>query len=147
VRTIALLVQVYILTSFGSMLEGQHLVGLHKKDVIGQVKVHYPDFKQETGFVNKAYKYLKFYDRYNEQTLLCFLSEDDYCTRTQLHSDYSNKPGIVEKLNRRYTKVDDNTWNYSEGFKIYEVVLKESEWYFSVITREKKNIFPWIQTN
>jgi len=142
-----LLIPVYLLSSFGNMLKGQQLIGLHKKEVIEQVKILYPDFKQETGFVNKAYKYLKFYDRYNEQTLLCFLSEDDYCIRTQLHSDYSNKPKVIEELNERFTKIDDKSWSYREGFKIYKVELKESEWYFSVITREKKTIFPWIQTN
>ena len=67
----------------------QSLIGLKKQQLEKEIKVLYPDFTIDNSFVNNSYKYLKYVDKINEQTLLVFLSADDECTSTKLICDYS----------------------------------------------------------
>jgi hypothetical protein len=116
-------------------MQAQHLIGLSKNEVIKQMK--------ETSFVidntsrNTTFKYLKYVDKFEEKTLLVFLSKDDMCTSTKMMSDYSSYRATVNEFNAKYKKVAANEWNYIVDTTIYKVTLKKEEWYFSVFVTTK----------
>ena len=116
----------------------QHFIGMHKDEIMKEMKQVMPDFKIDNSTVNKLYKYLKYVDDINEQTLLIFLDENDRCTFSKLMSDYSNLDDAIKKLNNKYKKVKQNEWVYSLEKVSYSVILKEEEWFFTIETKKKK---------
>ena len=109
-----------------------------KKDEIKQVmRETQKNFNLDQSTRNPIYKYLKYIDRYGEQTLLYFLDENDYCTASKLMSDYVNLQEIIEELNNKYEIVDDSNWKYTDNDKVYNVRLIEGEWFFTVYTKLK----------
>ena len=81
---------------------GQHLIGENKQDIKLLMKEKYPLFYLDESTINKKHNYLKYVDRYEQQTLLIFLSEKDTCTYTQLISDYYYLKDISRDLNKKY---------------------------------------------
>ena len=115
----------------------QHLIGLTKNEVVNEIKTGYPNFFIDNTSVNHAYKYLKYVDRNNEQTLLVFLSENDICTSTKRMVDYLYLDGMKKDLNKRYHKAGTNKWTYSKGNIAYQITLKREEWFFTLFTSKK----------
>jgi hypothetical protein len=118
-------------------VNGQNYIGLHKDEIASLMKETQRDFKLNTGIINKAYNYLKYEDKVNEQTLLFFLDEDDCCTCVRLMSDYTNLNDVTDTLNSKYTRTGENTWTYKEMDVVYTVRLEKEEWYFTVITKKE----------
>jgi hypothetical protein len=97
-----------------------------------------PGFDLDEGAVNKTIKYLKYIDKYNEETWLFFLSNDDVCTRSKLMSDYSNLKIRTDELNKKYKKAGEFKWIYIDKGTTYFVELKKEEWFFTIVTKTKK---------
>lgn len=116
----------------------QNYIGKHKDDVQELMKTHMNDFHLDNSTVNKVYKYLKYVDKYNEQTLLYFLDEKDFCTSSKLMGDYSVIDAVIEKLDNNYKKIDDNNWEYMDERQEYTVNLEEGEWFFTIRTKKKE---------
>ena len=116
----------------------QNFIGMHKTEIVMVMKETQKDFKLNTDVVNKKYNYLKFEDRINEQTVLYFLDEEDNCTYIRFMSDYSNYNSVLDSLNTKYTRKNDNTWNYTDKGSIYVIYLEKGEWFFTVNTKKKK---------
>jgi len=121
-----------------SQLFAQHLIGFNKNDIAEEIKKSYPDFVIDNSTVNTTYKYLKYVSKFNEQTLLVFLSETDKCTATKLMSDYSNLEDVKTFLNKHYKSSGKDKWTYTINKTVYQVTLKREEWFFTVFTSEKK---------
>jgi hypothetical protein len=116
----------------------QHLIGKTKEDVIREIKNHYPDFAIDNTSVNNTYKYIKYVDKINEQTMLVFLSDDNLCTATKLMSSYSNLPMVKQELTQKYKFVGNDKWEYTINGISYLAILKHEEWFFSVFTSKEK---------
>jgi hypothetical protein len=115
-----------------------NFIGMTKDEVVSTMQKTNPGFDLDEGAVNTTYKYLKFVDRYNEETWLIFLSDDDKCTHTKLISDYSNLKIRTDELNRKYKKAGELKWVFIEKGIVYTVEMKKDEWFFSVVTKKKK---------
>lgn len=118
-------------------LQSQHLIGKNKEQLEKEIKSLYPDFVIDRSSVNNTYKYLKYIDKFNEQTLLVFLSDKDICTSTKLMSDYSNLDQVKKDLNKRFKVAGKDQWTYTINGVSYLVKLKRDEWFFSVFTSKK----------
>jgi len=118
-------------------VDSQDLIGLQKKQLETAIKLVYPDFIIDTTSVNRTYKYLKYNDPFNEQTLLVFLSDRDVCTATKLISSYSYFKEVQKELNKKYKSTGQDQWIYRSKDEEYQVKLKRGEWFFSVITSKK----------
>ncbi len=118
-------------------LLSQHFIGLHKDAVIKEVKANNKNFLIDNSTVNNTYKYLKYIDKNNDQTLLVFLSETDICTATKLMSDYSNLDIAKKDLNARCKKQGKDKWTYNVNGTVYLVKLKKEEWFFTIFTSKK----------
>jgi len=118
-------------------LQSQHLIGKSKEQVVKEIKSFYPDFVIDRSSVNNTYKYLKYIDKFNDQTFLVFLSDKDICTSTKLMSDYSNLDQVKQDLNKRFKAAGKDQWAYTLNGVLYMVKLKREEWFFCVFTSKK----------
>lgn len=128
---------VFLLVSIITV-QSQNYIGLHKFDIQKQMEENMSNFTLDNSTKNKTYKYLKYVDRINEETLLYFLSSNDYCTSSRLISDYSNLNSRTKQLDKEYEKIDKTTWTYKVGSKEYIVKLKKEEWFFLIVTKKKE---------
>jgi hypothetical protein len=119
-------------------LFSQHLIGLGKEQLITAMEKYYPSFDIDNSSVNNTYKYLKYIDKFREQTMLVFLSENDKCTATKLMSDYSNLAQVKDKLNKTYKLYGKDKWVYKINGITYLITLKREDWFFSVFTSKKE---------
>jgi len=115
----------------------QNLIGLKKQQVEQAVMKLYPTFTEDNSFVNNSYKYLKFIDKFNEQTLLVFLSDNDECTSTKLICDYSMLDQVKSDL-KKFKTTGKDEWNYRSDGVEYVIKLRRDEWFFSLITSKKE---------
>jgi hypothetical protein len=113
-------------------------IGMNKTEITSLMNKLNPGFDLDASAKNETYKYLKFVDKYNEETWLFFLSEKDICTRSKLMSDFSNLKNRTNDLNKAYTKAGENKWSYTEKGNTYIVELKKEEWFFTIVTKLKK---------
>jgi hypothetical protein len=118
-------------------INAQNYIGMDKDEIIKDMNASHRSFKLNTSAVNPYYKYLKFEDNINEITILFFLSDSDKCTLVRKMCDYANINDEIKDLNQKYKKLGKNKWTYSEKGKFYSVTLEESEWYFTISTKQK----------
>jgi hypothetical protein len=123
---------------FSFEVYSQNLIGLSIEQVREIIKKEYPSFDIDNSTVNNSYKYEKYTDRFSEQTLLVFLSDDNKCTATKLMSDYSNLEEVKAKLNKAYKPFGKDKWIYSVKGVTYLVTLKRTDWFFTVFTSKKE---------
>ena len=123
---------------FAAQTSSIDFIGLAKPEIIKVMQKNNPGFDLDDGVVNKTYNYLKFVDKYNEETWLFFLSSDNVCTNTKLMSDYSNLNLRVNELNKQFKNAGENKWVGIEKGKVFTVELKKEEWFFSIIIKPKK---------
>jgi hypothetical protein len=81
---------------------------------------------------NSTFKYLKFANKDESQTLLFFLTADSICKSVRLVCDQSLKADKIKELNSKYKKVGENVWSEVKNDKKYLIELKEEEWSFNV---------------
>jgi hypothetical protein len=116
---------------------GQHFIGMHRNDIIDEMKSSHKSFQLNTTNVNPHYNYLKYEDHINEITILYFLSDEDRCTLVRKMYDYSNINDVERELNEKYDKVGKNEWEYSHLLQRYSVSLTEGDWFFTVTIKKK----------
>ena len=73
-----------------TVLSAQNYVDVHKDGIIKLMSEKHRNFKLNKDVINRNYNYLKYEDHISEQTILFFLSDDDYCTLVRWMSAYSN---------------------------------------------------------
>jgi hypothetical protein len=122
---------------FALSMNAQQYIGMAKADIIKNMDKDNPSFNYDEGAKNSTYKYLKFVDKYNEETWLFFLNEKDVCTHTKLMSDFSNQDSRVKELNAKYKKAGNSLWTFADKGVTYTVELKKEEWFFTIITKKK----------
>lgn len=117
---------------------GQNLIGKKKQDVENLVRTVYPGMMIDRSTVNHTYKYLKYVNNTEEQTLLVFLTDNDVCSATKLISSYSSLPDVKKDLNRKYKQAGKDTWKFNENGNRYVIKLKREDWFFTVFTGKEK---------
>jgi hypothetical protein len=120
-----------------SQVSAQHLIGLSKVQVEAEMKKSYPDYVLDNSSVNHTYKYLKFINKFEERTLLVFLSEGDTCTSVKMMCDYTAIDQVKNNFDSKYTPAGKDQWIYSVKGIIYMVRLQREEWFFTVFTTKK----------
>jgi hypothetical protein len=114
-----------------------NFIGMSKPEIIKTMQKYNPSFDLDEGAVNKTFNYVKFVDKYNEETYLFFLDDNNVCTHTKLMSDYSNLKLRTDELNKYYKKAGENKWVFVEKNKVFIVELKREEWFFTIVVKQK----------
>lgn len=115
-----------------------HFIGLHKNEIKVRMENKMKEFNLDESSVNRTFNYLKYVDYLAQQTILFFLDENDICTASKWICDYVLLDEKIDELNSSYNKTGDHAWQYEHNDVIYEVTLEEEDWFFSIITRQKK---------
>jgi hypothetical protein len=113
-------------------LHGQNLIGYHEKDIRLYMKEKEKGMTFQSFTYNSTFKYLKFANKDESQTLLFFLTADSICKSVRLVCDQSLKADKIKELNSKYKKVGENVWSEVKNDKKYLIELKEEEWSFNV---------------
>lgn len=114
-----------------------NFIGMSKQEIIKTMQKNNPSFDLDEGAVNATFNYIKFVDRYNEETYLFFLDNNNVCTHTKLMSDYSNLKLRTDELNKYYKKAGENKWVFVDKEKVFFVELKKEEWFFTIVVKRK----------
>jgi hypothetical protein len=118
----------------GINVSGQNLIGYK----YGEIRKYMKENASDMNFndvINKKYKYLKYTDSADSQTLMFFLDEDSVCSSVRLTCDAAIKAAKVKEFDSRYKKKGENRWIEKRGRKKYLIELKNEKW-SSVITIE-----------
>lgn len=111
---------------------GQNLIGYKMSDIRNYMKEHQKNMVFQGITFNNTFRYLKYADRSQMQTLFFFLSADSLCRSVRLVCDKSLKDKKMEELNAKYRKVGDNLWEEEKDGKRYAIDLKDENWTFNI---------------
>jgi hypothetical protein len=118
----------------GICTSGQNLIGYKYKDI----RIYMKDNRTEMNYnnvTNKMFKYIKYTDNSDSETLLFFLNADSVCKGVRLICDISLKTGKEKEFNTIYKKIGAGKWLDRKNGKDYLVEIKDEKWY-SIITIE-----------
>jgi hypothetical protein len=124
--------------TFAAQAQQLNYIGMSKADIVSKMQKNNPGFDLDEGAVNSTYNYIKFVDKYNEETYLFFMDESNSCSFTKLMSDYSNLKIRTDELNKNYKNAGEGKWIYVENGQVYVIELKKEEWFFTIIMKKKK---------
>jgi len=126
---------------------GQNLIGYNDKEIRKYMKDNHREMSFDN-VTNSKFKYLKYSDRSDRQTLLFFLNPDSVCNSVRLICDLSIKADKVKEFNSIYKKSGENRWIDKRDGKDYLVEISDEKWY-CIITIEPDKLFvvKWKQLN
>jgi hypothetical protein len=88
----------------------------------------YTDMNFQNFINNNTFRYLKYSDSDDTQTLLFFLNADSVCKGVRLIFDKNLKDRKIKELDANYKKNGENGWCETKNGKNYNIDLKEEEW-------------------
>lgn len=94
------------------------------------------DFQKFTN--NSTFKYLKYVDRDDSQTLLFFLTADSVCKSIRLICDKSLKNLKTKEFDNIYKKGGENVWTEIKDGKRYIIELKDEDFSLSITFRSSE---------
>jgi hypothetical protein len=121
-----------VLLVVSTNISGQNLIGYKVNEIKKYMRDKEKDFNFQNSVYNSTFKYLKYQDNNETQTLLFFLTADSVCKGVRLISDKSLETEKIKELNSAYTPAGNNTWRETRNGKNYIIELKEDEWSFNV---------------
>jgi hypothetical protein len=105
----------------------QNLIGYKEDEIRKYMRENRKDMNYAS-VTNSRFKYLKYTDNNDNETLLFFLNNSSVCKSERIICDYSIKNQKIKELNERYKKIDDNSWLDVRGRKNYTIELKDEQW-------------------
>lgn len=106
---------------------GQNLVGYNGKEIQKYMKQNNRDFNSEK-VANSRFKYLKYSNNSDSQTLLFFITNDSICKSVRLICDLSVKPEKVKEFDSIYKKSNENRWIDKRDGKDYLIQIRDETW-------------------
>ena len=107
--------------------QGQNLIGYKDKEIRKYMKEN----RKEMNFnnvINSKFKYLKYSDNPDSQTVLFFLNPDSVCKSVRIICDISMKAEKVKEFNSIYKKSGENRWIDKRDGKDYLIEIKDEKW-------------------
>lgn len=124
-----------ILTLFNLSLSGQNLIGYNEKEIRQYMRDKQKNMDYQNFTNNSTFKYLKYVDRDDSQTLLFFLTADSVCKSIRLICDKSLKTQKTREFDNIYKKGGDNVWTEIKEGKKYIIELKDEDFSLSITFR------------
>jgi hypothetical protein len=121
-----------ILFLIGMNLYGQNLIGYGEKDIRQYMAEKQKSMTFQNFTNNSTFKYIKYSDKEETQTLLFFLNEQLFCKSIRIVCDKSLKADKIKEYNSLYKKTGENQWTETKNGKSYLIEIKDEEWSFNV---------------
>lgn len=87
---------------------------------------------------NSTFKYLKYGNRDDSETLLFFLAADSVCRSVRLICDKSLKAEKLKELDSSYKKNGENIWTETKNANKYIIELKDEDYTFIITIKPNK---------
>ncbi len=84
---------------------------------------------------NSKFRYMKYVDNEDTQTLLFFLKSDSLCKSETMICDKNLKDAKIKEFDRIYSKKGENIWIEVLNGRHYIIELVDEPWSFSVTIR------------
>jgi hypothetical protein len=128
---------IVLLLSVSTTLFSQNLIGFKESEIREYMKENRKDMNY-TASINSRFKYLKYSDDQDNQTILFFFKNNLICHSERMICDYSIKTEKIKEFNSQYKKTGDNKWIDSHGGQNYTITLTEEQWSFIVTIEQAK---------
>jgi hypothetical protein len=115
----------FVFTSFCSY--GQNLVGYKGKEILKYMKENRNDMAYSE-VTNESFRYLKYSNSTDSQTLLFFLNNDSTCMSERLICDLGVKAEKTKEFDSMYRKSGENRWIENRDGKDYLIEIKDEKW-------------------
>lgn len=113
-------------------LRGQNLIGYREKDIRQYMKENQKSMVLQGLTFNNTFRYLKYADRSQTQTLFFFLSADSVCRSVRLICDKTLRDKKLSELNSRYKAVGNNLWEEEKDGQKFIIDLKDEDWTLNI---------------
>jgi hypothetical protein len=123
-----------LLTAFtlsGICSNSQNLIGYKYMDIKKYMKNNHKELSFNN-VSNSKYKYLKYTDSSDSQTMLFFLSSDSVCESIRMICNATRKEEKAKEFNSKYKKTDDNRWIGSYDGKEFIIKINDEKWYYII---------------
>jgi hypothetical protein len=116
-----------ILILTGICAYGQNLIGYNDKEIKKYMKENHRDMSFNN-VTNNKFKYLKYSDSGDSQTLLFFLNSDSVCKSVRIICDFRIKAEKVTEFDSIYKKSSENRWIDTRAGKDYLIEISDGKW-------------------
>jgi hypothetical protein len=113
-------------------INGQNLIGYNDSEIRKYMAENQKGMTFQKFTNNSTFRYLKYVDEDEMQTLLFFLNDQAICKSVRLVCDKSMKTEIIKDYNTIYKKSGENQWVEAKSGKNYLIDLKDEEWSINV---------------
>jgi hypothetical protein len=120
-----------LLAMISFLISGQNLIGYSDAEIRKFMKENHKEMTCNE-VKNSMFKYLKYSDDNDSQTLLFFLNDKSVCKNIKLICDRSLKTQKMKELDEIYRKKGVNQWVDRRNGKKYTVELNDEKWAFTV---------------
>ena len=110
-----------------SYLQSQNLIGYKGKDILKYMKMNRSEMNYNS-VVNTKFRYLKYSDSSESQTILFFLSADSICKSIRIVCDKNMMSSKLKELNSQYVNKGEKKWIDKHGGKSYIIEMMEGKW-------------------
>jgi hypothetical protein len=126
-----------VLSLFPITGSGQNLVGCKAEHIRHYMNENRNEMNPEK-VINKSFRYLKYSDKNDTQTMLFFLNPDSVCQNIRIVCNNSIRDSKIKELDSSFSKRGNNFWIDMKSGKKYFVRLEDEEWSFSVTIEPEK---------
>jgi hypothetical protein len=106
---------------------GQNLIGSNVVEIKKYMKENRREMNNEK-VTNSTFRYLKYSDSNDSQTILFFLNQDSVCRSERIICDQRAKIEKIKEFDSVYKKKDGKSWIDTKNGKNYLVAIKDEEW-------------------
>jgi len=131
-KAIYLLLFIVFFSSVESRSQNLNLIGYKIRDIQKYMKDNHKSMVFQNLTFNNTFRYFKYVNREQTQTLFFFLSADSVCRSVRLVCDKTLRSQKVDELNSKYKPVGVNRWEEERNGQKYNIELKDEEWTFNV---------------
>ena len=115
----------------------QNLIGYKADDIRNYMSGSRSDMYIEK-VNNKSFRYLKYSDKYDTQTMLFFLNPDSICQNIRIICNNSIRDIKIGELDSSFLKSGKKWWIDSRSGKNYYIRIDDNEWSFSITIEPEK---------
>jgi len=115
----------------------QNLIGYKADDIRNYMSGSRSDMNMEK-VKNKLFRYLKYSNKYDTQTMLFFLNPDSICQNIRIICNNSIRDIKIGELDSSFLKSGKKWWIDSRSGKNYYIRIDDNEWSFSITIEPEK---------